>query len=126
MELENIKNIEQLVLGRATILQELKNIKDEMKNTKDKTKIANLERILEDTEKIILEDTEKLIANKMRAIEIINQIEDVAERVYLQEKYLNNKQNKEIAEILGYSIRNMYHIKEKALLHYLEIEQRMK
>lgn len=125
-KLENIQNIEKLMESMSEFLLELKQIEAKLLKIGNESKSKELKRKIEEIENLILTNVEKLMQTKTDCINLINQIEDESERLYLLGKFINRKSNKEIADMIGYSIRNTYYIQNRAIKHFLELEKREK
>lgn len=125
-KLENIQNIEKLMESMSEFLLELKQIEAKLLKIGNESKSKELKRKIEEIENLILANVEKLMQTKTDCINLINQIEDESERLYLLGKFINRKSNKEIADMIGYSIRNTYYIQNRAIKHFLELEKREK
>lgn len=125
-KLENIQNIEKLMESMSEFLLELKQIEAKLLKIGNENKSKELKRKIEEIENLILTNVEKLMQTKTDCINLINQIEDESERLYLLGKFINRKSNKEIADMIGYSIRNTYYIQNRAIKHFLELEKREK
>jgi len=125
-KLENIQNIEKLMESMSEFLIELKQIEAKLLKIGSESKSKELKRKIEEIENLILTNVEKLMQTKTDCINLINQIEDESERLYLLGKFINRKSNKEIADMIGYSIRNTYYIQNRAIKHFLELEKREK
>lgn len=125
-KLENIQNIEKLMESMSEFLLELKQIEAKLLKIGNESKSKELKRKIEEIENLILTNVEKLMQTKTDCINLINQLEDESERLYLLGKFINRKSNKEIADMIGYSIRNTYYIQNRAIKHFLELEKREK
>jgi DNA-directed RNA polymerase specialized sigma subunit len=68
-----------------------------------------------DLEAEILEEINELVDCQKEARQIINSIEDPTERMVLQYYYLDRIEMADIAAEMGYSLRQLYRIKAKAL-----------
>lgn len=112
-----------LMISVSNFLDELKILENSLEKINDKEKTEKIKLKINEIENTIIDKFEILLNQKHELIQKIDQIDDDNEKIYLQEKLLNQKTNQEIATILNYSIRNVYYIQEKAIKHLLEIEK---
>ncbi len=68
-----------------------------------------------DLESEIIDEIEELVDLQKEARAIINAVKDDAERLVLMYYYIDGRTMEDIAEALGYSVRQAYRIKKAAL-----------
>ena len=122
MKLKDVKHIDKIVTGKSELLKVLYSLKEELGETKTEA----LEELINNLEEIIIKDIENRLKEKIRIVNNINQIDNMEEQIYLQEKLINGKTNKEIATIMDCSVRNVQLIGSKAMKSLLNIDKKQK
>lgn len=122
MKLKDVKHIDKIITGKSELLKVLCSLKEELGETKTEA----LEELINNLEEIIIKDIENRLKEKIRVVNNINQIDNMEEQIYLQEKLINGKANKEIATIMDCSVRNVQLIGSKAMKSLLNIDKKQK
>lgn len=111
MKLEEVKDVDKLIKAKHEMLKVIKKTKENIEETENE----ELKNIIENLERITTRDIEEMLKKKEEVIININQVEGTKEKIYLYEKLINGKANKEIATIMSCSVRNVQLIGSKAI-----------
>lgn len=106
-ELENLRSLASSVSGDMT--------QERVQSSKTNDKLVNIISQIIELENKIYDEIEHFITLKKEIREVINEVEDVNEKLVLKYRYLIFLQWDEICIKLNYSRRQMYRIHDSAL-----------
>ena len=112
---EHIKELRRILDALQTT------VKNETYSDLKQRRLTEVKEIISDFEYKFIQDVKLKLETKKLILDMIEKVENTEYRIILELKYVNQKTWEQIAEMMNYSVRNMYYIQKKALKQFADI-----